>query len=44
MCADYSDTALYGFSADDICSEVAIAIQDSAIEGPCAGAYDGCIR
>ena len=27
MCADYSDTALYGFSADDICSEVAIAIK-----------------
>ena len=40
MCADYSDTVLYGFSAGDICSEVAIAILDSAIEGPCAGAYE----
>ena len=40
MCADYSDSVLYGFSADDVCSDVAIAILDSAIEGPCAGAFE----
>ena len=40
MCADYSDSISYGFSASDICSDVTVAIMDTETEGPCAGAYE----
>ena len=40
MCADYSDTIPYGFSASDICSDVTVAIADTETEGPCAGAFE----
>ena len=40
MCADYSDTIAYGFSASDICSDVTVAISDIETEGPCAGAFE----